>query len=271
MLVRKNKTKYYNVGQKMNETGRIQAIERMVGILDLFTVDHPELRFKEIVSDSGLNKSTAFNLVNTMEQLGLLEQDEITKAYRLGTHLLRLGEIAKKSITVIDVAKPFMTDLRDKVNETVQLARLENGLTIYLDKVESFQPIKTHSERGDAIPAYATGLGKVLLAFESEEYIEKYIPEFTKRFTDSTVGSRAELKRRLQKIKEEGFATDNGEYINDLICYAAPIFDYRNKVKYAISISVPSYRMDDQKKKEIKEAVLETARKISREMGYIMR
>lgn len=253
---------------KTNNTGKIQSIERMVNILDQFSMRNPELRFKEIVEGTGLNKSTAFNLISTMEYLGILEQDEITKAYRLGMHLMKLGEIAKKSIKIIDIAKPFMTKLRDKVNETVQLAKLENGFTVYLEKVECFQPIKTNSERGDAIPAYATGLGKALLAYRPNEYIKKYIPESLKKYTPNTIGSREELICVLSDVRSQGVAKDKGEFIEDLVCYAAPIFDYKGRVDYAISVSVPSYRLTPEQEAPLQIDIVNTARRISMELGY---
>ena len=253
---------------KKKSTDRIQSVERVVHILDQFSAERPELRFTEIVERTGLNKSTAFNLISTLEALDLLEQDEVTRSYRLGVHLMKLGEIAKKSIKIIDIAKPFMAELRDSVNETVQLAKLENGFAVYLEKVESFHPIKTNSERGDTIPAYVSGLGKALLAYRSEDYIEEYIPETLKRYTVNTIGSRAELLDALKRVRAEGMAKDNGEFIEDLVCFAVPIFDYKGQVNYAVSVSVPSYRLTPEQEEVLKQGILSAARKISAELGY---
>lgn len=255
------------MGIKEN-TGKIQSIERAVLILDQFTVRTPELRFTEIVEGTGLNKSTAFNLISTLVSLGILEQDPGTKNYRLGVHLMKLGEIAKKSIKIIDIARPFMTELRNKIDETVQLAKLENGFAVYLEKIECFQPIKTNSERGDAFPAHATGLGQALLAYQDIKYIEKYIPEYPKRYTAHTIGSRTELMAKIAEIPKRGFAIDNGEFIEDLICYAAPVFDHRGKVRYAISVSVPSYRLTEDQAEKLQKEIVTAAHRISRELGY---
>lgn len=229
----------------------------------------PELRFKEIVEATGLNKSTAFNLISTMEYWGFLEQDETTKAYRLGTHLMRLGEIARKSVAIIDLARPYMEKLRDEVNETVQLARLQGAFTVYLEKVESDQPIKTYSQRGDMLPAYATGLGKAMLAYKGEDYVLQHFSGSLKRFTGSTIGSGEQLLEALREIRREGISKDDGEYIDDLVCYAAPIFDYRGRVEYAISVSVPSYRLSGEKEEAIQRGIRQKAGLISRELGYM--
>lgn len=254
--------------EKSASAGKIQSVERIVHILDQFSAETPELRFVEIVERTGLNKSTAFNLISTLETLDLLEQDEVTRSYRLGVHLMKLGEIAKKSIKIIDIAKPFMTELRDSVNETVQLAKLENGFAVYLEKVESFHPIKTNSERGDMIPAYVSGLGKALLAWQPEAYIEKYIPETLKRYTVNTIGSRSALLDALKTVRAEGMAKDNGEFIEDLVCFAVPVFDYKGDVRYAVSVSVPLYRLTSGQEELLKSGILSAAAKISAELGY---
>ena len=151
---------------KQDNTSRIQVLERATKILDLFSTEHMEWRFRDIVSESGLNKSTVFNIVNTLRELNLLEQDEETKKYRLGRQLLRYGEVAKKSVQIVKIAQPYMIQIRDVLNETVQLARLDGSNTIYLEKAESIQSVQTYSMMGAAIPAYATGLGKAMLAYQ---------------------------------------------------------------------------------------------------------
>ena len=91
---------------KDNMPGRIQVLDRAALLLDLFTPERPELRFSDMVTESGLNKSTVFNIADTLRQLGFLEQDADSRKYRLGPQFLRLGEIAHRSLEIVKIAEP---------------------------------------------------------------------------------------------------------------------------------------------------------------------
>lgn len=252
----------------MNETGRIQAIERAVSILNLFSYNKTSIKFTDIVKDTNLNKSTAFNIIDTLKYLGFLSQDEETKQYMLGVKLIELGEIAKESINIVKIARIYMTEIKDSINETVQLAKLEEGNTVYLDKIESSHHLHTYTQRGTIIPAYATGLGKAMLAYADNDYINKYFDKPFHSFTNNTISNIEDLKTELSKIKEKGIAYDNEEYAYGLICYSAPIFSFDGKVKYAVSVSMPTIRFSEELEKKIINLLKEKALKISKEVGY---
>lgn len=252
----------------MNETGRIQAIERAVFILNQFSDDTISLKFTDIVKRTNLNKSTAFNIIDTLKHFGLLSQDNETKRYSLGLKLIELGELARESINIVKIARKHMMDIRDITNETVQLAKLDKGNTVYLEKVESSHHLHTYTQRGTIIPAYATGLGKVMLAFAGDDYIRNYFGEKLHRFTKNTISTREELEIELKKIRELGAACDNEEYAEGLVCYSAPIFNFDGKVKYAISVSMPTIRVNEDFKNRIIDLVKEKTLKISMEAGY---
>ena len=253
---------------KQDNTSRIQVLERATQILDLFSIEHTEWRFSNIVEATGLHKSTVFNIVNTLREMNLLEQDEDTKKYRLGRQLLRYGEVAKKSVQIVRIAQPYMMQMRDTLNETVQLAKLDKNNTVYLDKAESIQSVQTYSMMGTAIPAHATGLGKAMLAYKEESYIDDYFSEPFEKFTENTLESKEKLKQHLKEIREAGIACDQEEFSMGLVCYACPIFDHKGKVAYAISVSTPTYRMTPEKERAIQAELKEKARIISRHLGY---
>ena len=248
--------------------GYIQVIERAITILDLFTEQNSEWRFSDLVTASGLNKSTVFNIVNTLKGYHMLEQDDETKKYRLGVHLIYLGNTASKSLRIIRIAEPFMLAIRSEINETVQLARLDGMFTVYLAKVECAQPIQTYSVVGDALPAYATGLGRAILAYKNDIYIDKYFPEQLKPFTSYTITSRDALKQALAEVRKAGIACDRREFSEDLICFAAPVFAADGTAVYSISVSTPMYRMTEEKESRIIALLKEKAMEISRCLGY---
>ena len=253
---------------KQGAENRIQVLERTAQILELFTPERTSLRFSDIVAETSLNKSTVFNIVDTLRQLGLLEQDEDTRKYHLGSQFLRYGEVAKRSVEIVKIAQPFMLQLRDTVNETVQLAKLDGSSTVYLHKAESLQSVQTYSMTGAANPAYATGLGKAMLAYRDEDYICTHFPDKLSQFTKNTLPDRETLKAVLTQIRQEGIAFDREEYSLGLTCIACPVFDHKGNAAFAISVSAPSYRISPEKERQICCQLKETANSISRQLGY---
>ena len=249
-------------------TGNIQVILRAAAILDLFTEGQEEWRFRELVAASGLNKSTVFNIVNTMHACGILEQDEETRRYRLGVRMIRYGDAAQRSLKVLAFAEPHLTALRDAMNETVQLAELDGANTVYVSKVDSTQPVHIYSDPGKALPAYATALGKAMLAYRGREYLDRHLPGPYPKLTERTITNQPALLRELQKVREQGFSCDDMELADDMICFAAPVFDHRGRAAYAISMSTPSYRMTDERRAEIPLLLKREAAALSRELGY---
>ena len=252
---------------KAADGSRIQVLDRVAALLSLFTPERPELRFSDMVAESGLNKSTVFNIADSLRQLGFLEQDEHTRKYRLGHQFLRYGEIAGRSVEIARIAQPYMVQIRDAVNETVQLAKLQGDRTIYLHKVECLQSVQTFSMTGADNPAHATGLGKAMLAYRDNQYIDTHFPEELPRLTNYTLCSRNALKEALVRIRQEGIAYDREEYSLGLTCIACPIFDQKGTAAYAISVSSPTYRLNPEKTKLICAQLKEKAEEISRQLG----
>lgn len=248
--------------------GRIQVLDRTAQLLNLFTPERPEIRFSDMVTESGLNKSTVFNIADTLRQLGFLEQDPDSRKYRLGRQFLRYGEIAQHSLEIVKVAEPFMTQLRDQLNETVQLAKLQGSNTIYLHKVTSTQSVQTFSMTGAANPAYATGLGKAMLAYRDAEYLRTHFPAVLPGFTPHTLPDLESLNQELSEIRQAGIAFDREEYSLGLACIACPIFDRKGNAAYAISISAPTYRLDGDKITNISRHLKNAAQQISHQLGY---
>ena len=166
-------------------------------------------------------------------------------------------------------ATPHLKELVRKCNETVHLGVLEGGEVLYLAKEESSQTIRMISYVGKRAPLHCTALGKVLLAFLPEEERKKILKqEELPRLTDNTITDRNKLEKELSKIQIQGFALDREENEKDVRCIAAPIRNYRGEVIAAISISSPVFRIDKNAQNNLKVALIETSRKISKRLGY---
>ena len=252
----------------MDNTKRVQAIDRAVAILKCFSEQRRELKLTDIADELGLNKSTVHGIITTLKHHGLIDQNEENQKYRLGLYILELGDILISSMDIRNVASPIIKDICAKLEETVHLGALDNMDVVYIDKQESNQSMRIFTTIGTRNPAYCTGIGKAMLAYVDTETLVEQLPENLERFTQNTLTEKAELLKELESIREKGYAMDNEERIEGLTCVASPVFDHTGKAKYSISVSGPTIRMTKEKIEETVKLVRESAAEISSRLGY---
>jgi len=248
----------------------INSVLRAAEILDSFSFEKSAYTNSEIAKKLHLNKSTVTRLLCSLEKAGFLQRNNKTAEYRLTHRLFRIGSIYINQIGLHSEAMPLLSELASSCKETVHLAVLNEFEVFYLDKVESSQSIGMMSRIGNKSPAYCTGVGKVMLAHLSKEDLERFFCSTElKRHTSNTITDPVKLRRHLDKIRELGYATDNAEHEAEVKCVAAGIRDNSKEVVAGISVSGPVFRMSAERmKSELIPAVKQTARMISRRLGY---
>ena len=148
----------------------VQSVARALTMVSCFAND-AELGISEIAERMDLSKSTTYGLINTLTVFGYLEQTE-NKKYRLGLKLFELGNLVQSRMDIRMEAKPYCQLLADKYRTTVHLATFSEGEIIYIDKVDNNSSVVVYSQIGKRAPMYCTGVGKAILAFLPEEYVE---------------------------------------------------------------------------------------------------
>ncbi len=251
------------------ETPLISTLVNAFNILDVVSLKNDRgMTITEISDALSLHKSTVLRLLNTLEALDCVQRGPDNQRYTLGVHLFRLGWAVTDSMELRTVARPFMEKLGEKTKEAVHLGVWDKGEVIYIDKIESQESIQIRSRIGRAVPAYCTGIGKLLLAYLADDKLEDYLDKTKlKPLTAGTITSRAELERQLRCIRENKNAEDNEEHEEGVCCVAAPIFNYANETIAAISITIPSLRFNAERKKELTNLVMKAASAISMQMG----
>ena len=239
----------------------IQSVERAVQILRCFG-DRELLGVTEIASMTQLNKSTAFGLVTTLTETGLLEQDELTGRYRLGLELFRLG--SRVNADTRRLVAPALDALAEQLEETVNFVRPEGSNVVYLVKRESLQSMRICTKMGQSLPMYCTAVGKAILAVLPEAEREQIIRSFRyESFTENTIVSESALRQELLRIQWDGCAVDREELEYGLICVAVAVKNGAGVPVAAISCSGPKARMTDAKIAEAHEALRLQAEKLS--------
>jgi DNA-binding IclR family transcriptional regulator len=248
----------------------VSSMVRGMQILSTFSTEKPSLKVSEIAEIHGLDQATVFRFVYTLEKLEYLVRDDETKRYRQSVRMLTLGLPARDGLAVRHLSLPLMTKLSKTVSETVRLAVLDKTKIVNIAVKEFPDRLYFRTRIGNRSPAFGTALGKILLAYQPIETWDRMISklEFTP-YTEQTIIDPVLFRKELLNIRQQGYATQDGELIVGFGSIAAPIFDYPNEIVAAIDISGLSAQIFDKSKKGffIDETV-KCARRISEEMGH---
>ena len=223
-----------------------------------------------MVEQLDLPTTTVFRQLSTLTEHQYLNQDSVRKSYRVGPRLLQLASAIMGQSDLRRTARPELERLSEVARETINLSMLLEHEIFYLDKVETHRSIVCNTQVGSRVPAYATGSGKIMLAGQSLEYIDQYcqwMAEGARPLTANTITDPDQLRQALVLARTRGFAVDDGEIEEGLTCVAAPIYDMNQRVAAAVSISGPTYRMEEDWEMMIRE-VCKTAANISRLLGH---
>lgn len=247
-----------------------RSVERALTILHLFVVGEAEISLSDISRRVGLHQSTVFRLLATLRAAGFVEQNPHTGRHRLGPAALSLGQAFLRHSDLRQIAQSPLANLRDRSGETVHLATLVDTEVIYLEKLPGLHPIGLMSSRvGDRAPSHCTGLGKALLAHEPEAVIRDSFKDGLREYTPKTITRMSALLSELAKVRQLGYALDDEEHEQGVVCVAAPVFDSR-RVVAAISVAGPADRIREEiRSSELNEQILAAANEISAKLGRV--
>jgi IclR family transcriptional regulator, KDG regulon repressor len=231
-------------------------------------MDEPEKKISELATSLELNKSTVSRTMATLASEGFVYKDPETKKYRLGLSLLTLGGIVNNNMDVYKESQPVLNSLVDSIGETAHISVFDQLEVVYLQKVECNHPVRFLTHVGRRNPPYCTSAGKVLMAYSSEETIERIISNGLIPFTKNTITDPEKLHTHLKEIREKGYGYCMEEYTEGVNTIAAPIFDYTGKVIAALSVVGPKQRIQQHKIPSIAKKVISSSKEISKNMGY---
>jgi len=161
------------VVKQMRKNERIKSIDKTLDLLEFLSVNEKETGITKISKKLHMGLSTVHRILTTLKSRGYVIQNEQTAKYRLGIKLFELGCAVRSVKHLVEIAKPYLRELSEIANETVNLAILEGKEVVYLSKIESTEVLTINIKRGTRLLAHCTALGKVLLAFISDREFER--------------------------------------------------------------------------------------------------
>lgn len=224
------------------------------------------MRISEIADQLGISNSTVLGITAALEEQGALKRDPIDKRYVLGTALIELGKKASAGIDLKKIARPYMEELMEECQETVNLGIRNGTKIIIVEVVEAKNNFNITSPIGATMPLLAGSAGKVFLAqMKPEEAKDLLLTTPLTQFTPKTITCPEAYFNQLEQIRKNGYAIDDEEYIRSICAIAAPIKGGRN---YQAVLSVVGFKtsLDRTKMEKYSKLVKTTVKKISVEL-----
>lgn len=255
------------MSKKQKDISILQSLDRALDLISILANSREPLSVIDLSKSLSANRTTIYATLNTLLMHNFIEKDETSGKYTIGPRLYELGLMYRYKFPFTSTAEKLaeMIVKKWKLQVNVGIYNDRGNVLLLLTQLPVDTPILPISY---SMPAYVTGLGKVLLAALPDKDLDQLLHEIDlKKYTKNTIMDKEQLKKELLMIREKGYACDNEEYIEGLSCIAAPIKDYSEKTIASISVSGGSSRIKGHKEELINE-VLSMSKRISIELGW---
>ena len=249
-----------------------QSVSRVFQIIELMAENKSPMRLSDIAEKLRLPSSTVLRFLATLMTYSYVKQDGDSLRYSLTFKLCRLGEMVKAQTSIVDIVRPYITELSEQCRESTCLAIEENMMAIYIDVKEGpDNMLKAMQRIGKAAPLHCTGVGKLMLLDYDERQLKNLVEKKgLASFTKNTITTYEGLLLELDRVRSRVYALDDEECESGARCIAAPLKDYTGHTIACISVSGPVSRFGPDRINEISKNVITMAEKISgSEFGYI--
>ncbi len=208
------------------------------------------INLTQLSSKTGINKGTIHPILKTLVEYSYINFDKSKNLYYLGISCSILSRSFFEKSFWLQVINEEMKSIVSLCNEVCQMGILDGDEVLYIDKVQSDQAVQLVSKIGTRLPATLSALGKIMLCEFTDEYINELYPNGLIALTPYSTFDIKKLRAQFEEIKERGFSVDNREINEETVCYAVSL-KQRGKTIAAISVSIPYFRADDEKVKQV--------------------
>lgn len=250
----------------------IQSVRKALQILDTLHEAAGDMGVSELSRATGLSKSTCHRILATLGNFGYVEQDPATGRFRLGWHVFQLGASLPERVRLTDVARPEMVKLAERTGESINLAIRAGKDALFVDRVSGSSLLRPDLRVGTRLPCHVTGVGKVLLAWLSEDKVRHlYDSDNVASMTPASIRKLDDLLEELRRVRSRGYALDCEESGMGIWCIAVPIRDHTDAVVAGLSMTSLATRMAAADHTATASLLLRHAAGISRSLGHAPR
>src|SRR5215212_2828470 len=243
-----------------------QTVQKAMNLLEALVRSGQPRRLTELARQLGLTKPNVYRLLSTLSILGYVKKDPNTSLYSPTLKLWEMGSLLVRDIDLVAIASPRIRKLCEETRESVQLAVFDAGFVVYVDKVDSPQPLKAMTSIGSRVPATVTSTGKALLAWLPAEALDLAL-EHVKRFTPATMTKRRDIERDLEETRERGYAINRGEFRVGVCGIGVPVRDRTQGIVASIGVWGAEKNILGARREELAHMAMIAARDVSRDLG----
>ncbi len=247
----------------------IQSLARAMRVLDYMARQgQREYSIAQLSGALETPASSIYRVLQTFCRDGYVLLDPESHLYRLGPALIPLGQAAGARTDLRTLAMPFLRNIARETGDDAFLMTLSGFHSQTLARAEGPGRIKIVESFETNNDLHCGANRKMLLAFQSEDFIEEYIRRGLKTYTPNTITDPAALRRELGTIRAEGVSFSLSEFIQGAMGVSAPVFDREGKLAASMGTSGPAFQVTDGRIREIKASVTHWAAELSRLLGY---
>ena len=260
-------TTQHSAGDEIRPREYVQGLERGLAVIRSFSPEAPRLTIAHVAERTGLTRAAARRYLKTLEALGYVIQDD--DRFSLTPRLLDLGFTYLSTLGVTSVVQPFMERVTNALHESCSGSVLDDHDVVYVARRAANRIMSINLAVGSRLPAHATSMGKVLLAYLPPSELEHYLESVEREaLTANTIVDEQALLSVLEEVRKNGWAVADEESELGVRSAAAPLVDRDGEVRAAINVSAHAARASlDQLKSDYLPILLEAARGISEALG----
>ena len=245
-----------------------QTVQKALNLLEALVRSGQPRRLTELARQLGLTKPNVYRLLSTLSTLGYVKKDPVSSLYSPTLKLWEMGSLLVRDADLVSVASPRLRRLCEETRESVQLTVFDAGFVVYVDKVDSPQPLKAMTTIGSRVPASVTSTGKAMLAWMNPEALDLAFAH-VKRFTPATLMRRRDIEADLEATRARGYAINRGEFRVGVCGLGVPVRDRTGGVVAAIGVWGAEKNIVGPRINEIAQLTMTAARDVSRALGHI--
>jgi IclR family transcriptional regulator, pca regulon regulatory protein len=243
----------------------VQSLQRGLAVIRTFDADHPSMTLSEVATATGMTRAAARRFLLTLIELGYVRSDG--RYFSLTARVLELGYAYLSSLSLPEVAEPHLEALVAEVNESTSVSVLDGTDIVYVARVPVSRIMTVAISVGTRFPAYATSMGRVLLAGLTDDELEAYLaPLRPQALTTRTVTAVGALRAEVARVRAQGWSLVNQELEEGLRAIAAPIRDPEGRVVAAVNVSAHAKRTLESMRRDLLPPLLATSAKIEADL-----
>lgn len=246
----------------------VHSLGKAMQLLDILLANHRPLSLAALAELSGFPKSTVYTLLSSMRAYSYVEQRADGK-YSLGIRMYECGRAVSSEWDISQAARPYLERLAELTGACAVITYLKDGYIIHLDQFAGRVGVQVLSEVGVRLPLHATAQGKLYLSRCKDAEVRMLLGTHgLPAFTPHTLTSAEQLLSQLPRIREDGYAIENGEYKIGLRAVCAPVLNPDGEMRYAVSVAGLFRHVNSAEFEDAIAAVCESAKQISTALGY---